>query len=66
MPLGLDVISPELGYCRRLNDAVYVLHAFRTKSNRGIATPKRHVDLIKQRLKEAEVDLESQSKGKQL
>ena len=31
-------------------DVVYVLHAFRKKSARGIATPQRHIDLDKQRL----------------
>ena len=31
----------------------YVLHAFQKKSKRGIETPKRDVELIKQRYKEA-------------
>ena len=31
-------------------DAVYVLHFFQKKSTKGIATPKRHIDLIKRRL----------------
>jgi phage-related protein len=30
-----------------------VLHAFQKKSKKGIATPKKDVDLIKQRYKEA-------------
>jgi phage-related protein len=34
-------------------EAVYVLHAFQKKSTSGIATPQRHLDLIKQRLREA-------------
>ena len=33
---------------------LYVLHAFQKKSTRGIATPQRHVDLIRQRLRDAE------------
>jgi phage-related protein len=33
---------------------VYVLHAFQKKSKRGQATPRRDVELIKQRLREAE------------
>jgi phage-related protein len=33
---------------------VYVLHAFKKKSKRGIKTPQRDVDLIKRRLKDAE------------
>lgn len=32
---------------------IYVLHAFQKKSKKGIATPKREVDLIKQRYAEA-------------
>ncbi len=37
----------------QLGDEIYVLHAFRKKSKKGIATPKPDVDLIKQRYKEA-------------
>jgi phage-related protein len=33
---------------------VYVLHAFQKKSKRGIATPKRDVELIKRRYREAQ------------
>jgi phage-related protein len=39
-----------------LEIAVYILHAFQKKSKRGIATPKREIDLIRQRLAEAERD----------
>lgn len=35
-------------------EAVYLLHAFQKKSTSGIATPKRHLDLIRQRLRLAE------------
>jgi len=41
-------------YTVKLEDAVYVLHAFQKKSTRGIATSQRDMDLIRQRLKEAE------------
>ena len=34
--------------------AIYVLHAFQKKSKSGIATPRRELELIKRRLKEAE------------
>jgi phage-related protein len=40
-------------YTVRFADAVYVLHVFQKKSKRGIATPKRDVELIKTRLREA-------------
>jgi phage-related protein len=33
---------------------VYVLHAFQKKSKTGRATPRRDMELIKQRLREAE------------
>ncbi len=41
-------------YTVRLGDNIYVLHAFQKKSTRGISTPKREIDLIKQRLKTAQ------------
>jgi len=40
----------------RFDDAVYVLHAFKKKSKQGIKTPQGDIDLIKQRLKDAEHD----------
>lgn len=41
-------------YAVRVEEAVYVLHAFQKKSKRGIATPKSDIDLIRRRLREAE------------
>jgi phage-related protein len=41
-------------YTVRFPEAAYVLHAFQKKSKRGIATPKRDMDLIRQRLAGAE------------
>ena len=43
-------------YTVRLTTAVYVLHAFKKKSKRGIATPQSDLDLIKRRLRDAEAD----------
>jgi phage-related protein len=37
-------------YVAQLEDAIYVLHAFQKKSKSGIATPRRELDLIRQRL----------------
>ncbi len=37
----------------KLKDVVYALHAFQKKSKTGITTPKKEIDLIKQRLKKA-------------
>ncbi|HEY4774606.1 MAG TPA: type II toxin-antitoxin system RelE/ParE family toxin [Xanthobacteraceae bacterium] len=41
-------------YTVKFAGVVYVLHAFQKKSKKGIATPPREIDLIKQRLKRAE------------
>jgi phage-related protein len=41
-------------YTVRFAEAIYVLHAFQKKSKSGIATPKRDIELIRQRLAEAE------------
>jgi phage-related protein len=41
-------------YTVRFTEAVYVLHAFQKKSKRAIGTSKRDIDLIHQRLGEAE------------
>ena len=40
-------------YTVRFQDAIYVLHAFQKKATRGIATPKKELDLIRQRLADA-------------
>ena len=37
-------------YTVKIGRSLYVLHAFQKKSKRGIATPKRDIDLIKRRL----------------
>jgi phage-related protein len=56
----LEVIAQHRGdiwramYTVRYPEAVYVLHAFQKKSKRGIATPRKEMDLIRQRLSEAE------------
>ena len=41
-------------YTLRFAGAVYVLHAYQKKSKTGRATPRRDLELIKQRLREAE------------
>lgn len=40
-------------YVTKIGDKIYVLHCFQKKSTKGISTPKKEVDLIKTRLKEA-------------
>ncbi len=41
-------------YTVRFSDVVYVLHAFQKKSKSGVATPRRDIELIKERLRRAE------------
>lgn len=56
----LEVISDFRGdtfravYTVRFAGAVYVLHAFQKKSKSGRQTPRRDIEMIKQRLREAE------------
>lgn len=58
----LEIVASHHGnawravYTVRFQDAIYVLHVFQKKSTKGIATPTRELDLIKQRLAEAERD----------
>ena len=41
-------------YTVRFATKVYVLHVFQKKAKHGIATPKQEMDLIRERLKQAE------------
>ena len=41
-------------YSIKFEGIVYVIHCFQKKSKKGIATPKPDIDLIGQRLKDAE------------
>jgi phage-related protein len=43
-------------YTVRFEKALYVLHAFHKKSPSGIRTAKRDVDLVEQKLKQAQRD----------
>ena len=43
----------RLVYTVQLGKSIYVLHVFQKKSKAGIATPKKDVDLIVKRYKEA-------------
>ncbi|MBI5837893.1 MAG: type II toxin-antitoxin system RelE/ParE family toxin [Candidatus Eisenbacteria bacterium] len=51
-------------YTVKFADAVYVLHAFQKKSKRGIKTPKKDTDLIRERLGRAEREYASWSKSR--
>ena len=49
-----DGSSYRAVYTARFSEAIYALHAFQKKSTTGIATPKRTLDLVRARLKQAE------------
>jgi phage-related protein len=38
-------------YALQLADAIWVVHAFQKKSTQGIKTPKRELDLVRERVK---------------
>lgn len=56
----LELIKDDAGntyraaYTVKFEEAVFVLHCFQKKSKRGIATPKKDMDIIRTRLKVAE------------
>lgn len=43
-------------YTVELKDLIVVLHVFQKKSKKGIATPKKEIDLVLQRLKQARIE----------
>jgi phage-related protein len=56
----LEIVTDHKGgtwravYTVRFSEAIYVLHAFHKESTKGIATSKHDLELIPQRLAEAE------------
>lgn len=40
-------------YTVKIGDQIYVLHCFQKKSKRGIKTPQKEINIIRQRLKTA-------------
>ena len=65
----LEVVADHAGstyrgvYTVRFEGRVYVLHVFQKKSKHGIATPKREIELVRERLRWAERDYESWRKS---
>lgn len=58
--LGTGVFEIALAFCGdafrvvyavQLGDEIWVVHVFQKRSTQGIKTPKREIDLIKERLK---------------
>ena len=66
----LEVVEDAAGdtyravYTVRFAGAVYVLHAFQKKSKRGIKTPQKELNLIRERLKRAELEYANWSKSR--
>ena len=46
-------------YTIRFADAVYALHVFQKKSRRGVVTPKREIERIRGRLRQAQAHYET-------
>jgi len=51
-------------YTVEFKDAIAVLHVFQKKSKSGIATPKQEIDLILQRLKQAQFNYHEWKRSK--
>jgi phage-related protein len=49
----------------KMENSVYVLHAFHKKSKKGIETPKHEKDVAKQRLKELKADIAQRPKPRE-
>lgn len=66
----LEVIEDSSGgtfravYTVKFSGFVYVLHCFQKKSPHGIATPKPDMDLIRERLKFAQLHATENNEGK--
>jgi len=66
----LEIVEEHAGdtfrgvYTVRFEGAVYVLHAFQKKSKQGTKTPRKEIDLVRDRLKRAGGHYEDWRKGK--
>lgn len=58
----LEIVAPfdtdtyRAAYTVRFGSTIYVLHAFKKKSNKGRETPRKDIELIKARLETARQD----------
>lgn len=65
----VELLADQMGdtyravYTIRYRQAVYVLHAFKKKSKRGIATPLTDLRLIDKRLRDAAADFRLRFEG---
>lgn len=51
---NFDGDTYRLIYAAKFEKAIYVLHAFKKKSASGIATPRREIEVVWERFREAE------------
>jgi len=64
----LEVVEDHIGdtfrgvYTVKFAGVIYVLHVFQKKSKSGISTPRQEIDLIKSRLRDAELDYQEWKK----
>lgn len=64
----LEVVEDHIGdtfrgvYTVKFAGVIYVLHVFQKKSKSGIGTPRQEIDLIKSRLRDAELDYQEWKK----
>lgn len=49
----VDSETYRTAYIAKLSSGIFVLHSFKKKSTKGINTPKKDIDIIELRLKEA-------------
>ncbi len=59
----LEVVARYDGDTYRAVYTVHVLHTFQKKAKRGVATPKRELDLVRHRLRAAVRDQEEHGGG---
>lgn len=65
----LEVVEDHIGdtfrgvYTVRFAGVIYVLHVFQKKSKSGIGAPLKEIDLIKSRLRDAELDYQEWGKA---
>ena len=52
IPIAYSKEAYRVIYVAKLEDCVYVLHAFHKKSKRGVSTPKEELDLAAKRYRE--------------
>ncbi len=49
-------------YTVAIGEAIYVIHAFQKKSKSGIATPRKEIELIRQRMSDLKIEVRNAQK----